>query len=103
MSPTAGSDAPSPDPNQGIQQQSADKKPPSTVQACPLARTWVEFVLLDMEGNPVSGQRYKVGLPDGTTKQGTLDATGTVRVDGIRPGSCTISFIDLDQAAWESI
>jgi hypothetical protein len=103
MVPTLASDAPSPDVRQGIRQQSAQQEPPSSVKSCPLARTWVEFVLLDMEGNPVSGQRYKVGLPDGTTRQGTLDATGTVRVEGIRHGTCTISFVDLDQDAWESI
>jgi hypothetical protein len=103
MADTPGNNASSSDVTGAIQQQSASQAPPAAVAPCPLIKTWVEFVLLDMEGNPVSGQPYKVGLPDGTIKRGTLDGTGKVRVEGIAPGTCTISYTDLDQEGWERI
>jgi hypothetical protein len=56
-----------------------------------------------MEGNPVGGKQYRAKLSDGSIKQGTLDDSGRVRFDGIPPGTCTISFIDLDKEAWERI
>ncbi len=87
--------------NNAVQQQANDP-PPADIQPCPMQKTWVEFRLLDMEGNPVAGKKYKVKLSDGSVHQGTLDNSGKVRFDGIPPGSCSISF-DLDKEAWERI
>jgi hypothetical protein len=67
-------------------------------------KTWIEIELVDEEGNPVPGERYKITLPDGkTVSEGTLDANGRARVEGIDPGTCQISFPDLDKDAWEQI
>jgi hypothetical protein len=96
-------DASTPDIGGAIQQQTGTGGPPPPVAPCPQDKAWVEFLLLDMEGNPVSGQSYIVGLPDGSTRQGTLDRTGKVRFDGIPPGTCTISYTDLDKDAWEPV
>ena len=64
--------------------------------------SWIEIELVDEEDNPVPGQAYRVTLPDGTTvAEGTLDENGRARVDGIDPGTCQITFPDLDQEAWE--
>jgi hypothetical protein len=91
------------DAQQAVQQQSQDPAPPETVQPCPTAKTWVEFCLVDMEGNPVSGQRYQATLPDGSTPQGTLGKSGCVRFNNIQPGTASISFLDLDGESWERI
>ncbi|MCH7704889.1 MAG: type VI secretion system tip protein VgrG [Planctomycetes bacterium] len=63
--------------------------------------TWIEIKLVDEEGEPIPSERYKITLPDGTEKEGSLDANGKARVDGIEPGSCEITFPDLDASAWE--
>lgn len=88
---------------QGAQQQQQDGGPPSGVQDCPLTKTWVEFQLVDMEGNPVPRKRYKIKDPGGALKEGSLDANGSVRLDGIPQGTCTISFPEFDAEAWERV
>ena len=93
-------------PNQvqaAIQQQASDPAPPPDVAPCAKPLTWVEFRLLDMEGNPVSGKRYRAKLPGGAVKEGSLDQSGRVRFDGIEPGTATISYLEYDQEAWERI
>jgi type VI secretion system secreted protein VgrG len=62
---------------------------------------WIEIELQDEEGNPVPGAPYRVTLPDGTTvADGTLDEKGYARIDHIDPGTCEVSFPNLDQDAW---
>lgn len=64
--------------------------------------TWIELELVDEDDNPVSGERYRVTLPDGETiATGTTDSDGMARVTGIDPGECKINFPDLDKDAWE--
>ena len=63
---------------------------------------WIEIELVDEEGQPVPGEPYKITLPDGTTvADGTLDEKGFARVDGIDPGTCKVTFPNLDKDAWE--
>ncbi|MBS3919724.1 MAG: type VI secretion system tip protein VgrG [Deltaproteobacteria bacterium] len=65
-------------------------------------KSWIEIELVDEDDNPVSGEKYKVTLPDGkTVAEGTLDENGFARVDGIDPGNCKITFPSLDKDAWE--
>ncbi len=63
-------------------------------------KSWIDIKLLDKEGNPISGQKYKVILPDGeTAAEGTLDDKGYARVDGLDPGKCKIIFPGLDKSS----
>jgi type VI secretion system secreted protein VgrG len=63
---------------------------------------WIEIELLDEEGQPIAGEPYRITLPDGTTvADGTLDEKGRARVDNIDPGTCKVTFPDLDKDGWE--
>ena len=61
---------------------------------------FIELQLVDESGQPVTGRQFEVKLPDGSYYTGTTDNKGKGRVDNIDPGSCDISFPDLDQDAW---
>ena len=81
------SDAPTHDPNS---EDNQDKK------------HWIEIQLFDEAGKPVPGEPYQVTLPDGTTvADGTLDDKGWARVDHIDPGTCKVTFPNLDKDAWK--
>lgn len=70
----------------------------------PCASHWIEVQLVDQTDAPVSGQRFEITLPNGTTRTGMTDAEGVGRVDGIYPpGVCQIAFTELDQDVWEKI
>ena len=90
-------------------QQSADEK---AVSDAPSHRPddpenknkthFVEVELVDDAGKPITGERVRVTLPDGTTiSERSTDEKGLVRIDNIDPGSCKITFPDLDDNAWE--
>jgi hypothetical protein len=66
-------------------------------------KSWIEIELVDENDEPVSGERYRITLPDGRVDEGTLDGNGFARVDGIDPGTCQITFPNLDKDAWEKI
>jgi len=81
-----------------------------TVQPCPLKaqktqqdRTWIEIQLIGEDGQPRPGERYRILLPDGSASEGTLDGDGLARVDDIDPGTCVVTFPDLDKDAWKPL
>ena len=63
--------------------------------------SWIEIELIDEADEPVPGERYEIELPDGSIAKGTLDQNGFARVDGIDPGTCKVTFPELDKEAWE--
>src|ERR1043165_8619409 len=78
---------------------SVEPKPP---KPDPDKKSWIEIELKDESGKPVAGEAYAVTLPDGTAvASGTLDDKGFARVDGIDPGTCRITFPELDKEAWK--
>jgi len=65
-------------------------------------KSWIEVELVDKKNKPVPGAAYRITLPDGNTvAEGTLDEKGFVRVDGIDPGTCKITFPNLEKQAWK--
>jgi hypothetical protein len=76
-------------------------KPPQTEEEKAQRRDWIEIVLVDDKGRPSAGEPYLLALPNGTTvESGTLDEKGFARVEGIEPGTCKITFPNLDKKTW---
>lgn len=80
-------------------------KPPGGDPPPPPKKTkqtsWIEVELLDEEKKPIANQLYRVEVPDGTFREGKLDAQGRVRIDNIDPGTCEIFFPDLEESKWK--
>jgi hypothetical protein len=66
-------------------------------------KTWIGIELVNAEGSPLGKQRYLLELPDGTIIDGVLNANGQAFVDNIKPGSCKISFPNLDANDWQLV
>ncbi|MEZ5429070.1 MAG: hypothetical protein R2747_22680 [Pyrinomonadaceae bacterium] len=65
-------------------------------------KAWIEIILVDAEGNPMPGVRYRITPPGGGAPQeGRLNEHGQAGLYQIEPGQCKITFPDLDQDAWE--
>jgi type VI secretion system secreted protein VgrG len=64
-------------------------------------KSWIEIVLVDEAGQPMAGEAYRVTTPDGAEQSGSLDEKGFARVDNIDPGTCKVTFPNLDKDAWE--
>ncbi len=65
-------------------------------------KTWIEIMLVDMEGKPVAGARYRITAPNGEVKEGALNEFGQAGLYQIDPGNCKITFPDYDAEAWET-
>ena len=63
--------------------------------------SWVAFDLADEDGRPMAAERFIVTLPNGEEVIGALDAKGAVRIEGIEPGTCQVSFPERDKDGWK--
>ncbi|MCI0629481.1 MAG: type VI secretion system tip protein VgrG [Phycisphaerales bacterium] len=77
-------------------------KPPKTAEEKAKKTSWVEIKLVDVEGEPVPGEAFNITLPDGSVSSGTLDEKGFARVEGFDPGSCKVTFPNLDKSVWNA-
>ncbi len=66
----------------------------------PQEKTWIEVQLLTDAGQAFANRRVKIELPDGTAVERTTDAQGLCRADGIDPGTCKVTLLDVDKVAW---
>jgi len=70
--------------------------------ADPVSTHFLEIELLDEEDQPIPNEQYRVTFPDGTVREGRLDANGLGRFPNLpSDGDCQVSFHVLDQAVWE--
>ncbi|MDR0780525.1 MAG: type VI secretion system tip protein VgrG [Pseudomonadales bacterium] len=67
----------------------------------PEKKHYIEIELKDEQGKPVASQRAQIKLPNGMVLFRRSDKNGLIRVKGIDPGSCEISFPDLDDNDWK--
>jgi hypothetical protein len=80
--------------------ESAPPAPEKPIESKP-KKTWIEIRLVGLDGGGLTGEAYKVQLPDGSTREGQLDTDGKARIDDIDPGGCTVSFPDLTEEDWK--
>jgi hypothetical protein len=73
-------------------------KAPETEEEKAVKKSWIEIVAVDEKDRPLPGERYKIALPDGSVTEGTLDEKGFARIEGIEPGSCTVTFPEVDKS-----
>jgi uncharacterized Zn-binding protein involved in type VI secretion len=59
-------------------------------------KTYVEFQLLNYNGEPIPHANYIMTLPDGEKRHGKLDNNGIVFIDKIPHGKCDIVFPDIE-------
>lgn len=64
-------------------------------------KAWIEIILVDAEGEPMPGVKYRITPPGGAPVEGTLNQYGQAGLYQIEPGNCKITFPDLDKEAWE--
>jgi hypothetical protein len=64
-------------------------------------KDWIEIILVDLDGNPVPNVRYRITPPGGAPTEGRLNEFGQAGLYQIEPGSCKITFPDLDKEAWD--
>jgi hypothetical protein len=82
--------------------QSERVQPPPVRKSPASEKTWIEIVLVDADDRPVARERCLLRLPDGSERVETLDAEGRLRVSGIDPGRCEITFLDRDGPEWRA-
>ncbi len=64
-------------------------------------KAWIEIILVDLEGKPVPGVKYRITPSGGKPVEGTLNQYGQTGLYQIDPGNCKITFPDLDKDAWD--
>ena len=62
-------------------------------------KDWLEICPVDSEGAPIPNTKYVLHLPDGSTKEGTLDDAGCAREEGIPPGKVKLEFPEVEDTA----
>ena len=73
---------------------------PSVVVADPSKPDWIGIELLGPDGAPVPAEPFLVELADGRQITGKLDNLGRVRIEGVTPGECTVTFPERDAREW---
>ena len=63
-------------------------------------KTWIEVQLINKKGQPVAGARYRIKITAGSIREGKLTQNGSVRIPGIDPGMCEVTFPDYDAKEW---
>lgn len=78
--------------------------PPEKLPELEEKKTYVAIQLLsdEPEPRPVPFKRYKIVLPDSSTREGQLDQYGMAVVTDIDPGTCQVSFPDFDASEWKA-
>jgi hypothetical protein len=78
----------------------AEPAPPPPAQRERTRTAWIEIRLVDEDDKPVPDVAYEIKLPDGTTRRGTLDESGSAWIGNIDPGECQVTFPELDAREW---
>jgi len=74
--------------------------PKQAATAVPPKTTWLELELVDQNGKPIPRERWEVITADGEERSGHLDEGGRAHLEGIKPGTCWVSYPDLEPNSW---
>ena len=75
---------------------------PSVLIADPTKPDWVAIELVTPQGQPVPREPFAIELPDGKRVFGKLDNLGRIRVEGVEPGACKVTFPERDGKEWKA-
>ena len=75
--------------------------PASVLVVDPDKPDWIGISLVTPDGQPIAGEPFVVELADGKSVFGKLDNLGKVRIEGVDPGSCKVSFPERDAKEWK--
>ncbi|WP_394831110.1 peptidoglycan-binding protein [Pendulispora rubella] len=67
--------------------------PPAQAHTAP-EDTFIAMHLVDATDQPVPNRRYRLDLPDGSTREGRFASDGTFRFDDIAPGTARLKMVD---------
>ncbi len=70
------------------------------LQPIPGDTATVDVELTDQDGNPIANEWFRVEFPDGTVREGRLDAAGRARVPGPKDGNAKVTFPRMHEKAW---
>ncbi len=87
--------APKPDPAEPV--IGSGPPGPSIKRVDETKAAFIGVTLVDARGKPIPGAEYDITLPNGTHVKDHLDAAGKVRIEGIDPGTCTVTFPAIDR------
>ena len=90
----AGAGGPGPAGTNGARSREAGEKDKTS---------WIEIKLVDETGAPVPGEKYRIELPDGSVREGVLGPEGTAWHGNLDPGTCKITFPDMDASEWRRV
>lgn len=77
------------------------QEPGGSAEDCP--STWISIQVVDAYDRPLSGQEYRIELPDGRVLEGAVDAEGIASVENIREGDCSVTLRGLEGESWEYV
>lgn len=92
-----------PDPPRPMPRQTRPTPPPprEAPSEPPTPRpTYIDVVVVDPEGRPITDRPWRMRLPDGSIASGMLGPDGRVFLDGIEGGICTLSFPTREERDW---
>lgn len=64
-------------------------------------KTWIEIEIVGEDDVGIPGEAFKITTPDGRVVSGTTGPDGVAKVIGLDPGTCKVTFPNLDKEAWE--
>jgi hypothetical protein len=67
----------------------------------PIDGDFLMLELLDTEGVPFAGARYRVLDSADKVHEGALDGSGRAMLEGLEPGTCKVSFPDFPNESWD--
>lgn len=66
-------------------------------------KAWIEIELQDSDGKPIAGEACRVTITNGKVIEQATDKFGVVRIDGIDPGKCDVTFPQLADGIWAPV